>query len=222
MVLGLQGPVGTMNEHMSGSDQEWGRKVGPGVTPGTTQRTAHDSTAHTPAGQREWEFTQLWTAAQPTVHNYVRAILGDRAAVDDVLQEVALAVYSALDTYDSSRPFVAWALGIARNKARDRQRSVMRQRHVIHDMATLEALAEVAEELDDELDRERDALADCLDAVEGRASELLRRHYFLQQEPKDIAEDMGLQAGHVRVLLNRIRATLRACIERRIVKAPQL
>jgi hypothetical protein len=57
----------------------------------------------------------LWTQAQPTVSAYVHALVGDRAARDEVLQQVALAILEHFGSYDSERPFLPWAMTIARN-----------------------------------------------------------------------------------------------------------
>ena len=164
----------------------------------------------------EWRFTQLWTAAHPTVAGFVRGMVPDRAAVDDILQEVAVALFAQFATYDQARPFVAWALGIAKHKIQDRWRTLARSKHVVQDTAVLEAMAEISAEMDDEFETRRAALQECLSQVQGRASDLLRLHYHEGLEPRRIAEQLGLEAGHVRVLLNRVRGVLRDCIERRI------
>ncbi len=164
----------------------------------------------------EWRFTQLWTAAHPTVAGFVRGLVPDRTAVDDILQEVAVAVFAQFASYDQSRPFVAWALGIAKHKVQDRWRTLARSKQVVQDSAVLEAMAEISAEMDDEFETRRAALQECLSQVQGRASDLLRLHYHEGLEPRLIAEQLGLQAGHVRVLLNRVRGVLRDCIERRI------
>jgi len=165
---------------------------------------------------QEWRFTQLWTAAHPTVAGFVRGMVPDRAAVDDILQEVAVALFAQFTTYDQTRPFVAWALGIAKHKVQDRWRTLARAKHVVQDTAVLEAMAEISAEMDDEFETRRAALQECLSHVQGRASDLLRLHYHEGLEPRHIAEQLGLEAGHVRVLLNRVRGVLRDCIERRI------
>ena len=169
-----------------------------------------------PDPSQQLRFTSLWTAAHPTVAGFVRGMVPDRAAVDDILQEVALALYHGMATYDPSRPFVAWALGIAKHKVQDRWRTLARSKQVIRDVGVLEAMAAVSAEMDDELDGRRRALQECLGQVQGRAYDLLRLHYQEGHEPREIARVLGLQAGHVRVLLNRVRAALRQCIERRL------
>lgn len=188
---------------------------GPKSTPPVT--FAHDGRIiPVPPDSQEWRFTQLWTAAHPTVAGFVRSLVPDRVAVDDIVQEVAVALFAQFSAYDPSRPFVAWALGIAKHKIQDRWRTLARSKTVTQDSAVLEAMAEISAEMDDEFDSRRAALQECLGQVQGRASDLLRLHYHDGLEPRHIAEQLGLQAGHVRVLLNRVRGVLRDCIERRI------
>ena len=45
---------------------------------------------------------------------------------------------------------------------------------------------------------------------------LVRLRYHEDREPADVAKELGLEPGHVRVLLNRVREALRTCIERRL------
>jgi RNA polymerase sigma-70 factor (ECF subfamily) len=161
-------------------------------------------------------FTMLWAQAHPVVAGFVGGMVSDKSAVDDILQEVALALFSSFASYDPARPFVAWALGVARHKVHDRFRANARSRQVIHDPELLEALAEVSEQMGDELEERRAALQECLRQVEGRPWDLLQLHYVQDLEPASIAERLGLKAGHVRVLLHRVRGSLRQCIERRL------
>jgi RNA polymerase sigma-70 factor (ECF subfamily) len=164
----------------------------------------------------ELRFSQLWIQAHPAVSAYVYSCIPDRAAAEDVLQEAALALLKGFERYDHSRPFVAWAMGVTKNKIQDRWRSLARERPMIRDPELVERLAEVSAEMSDAFDEQRVALQHCLRGVEGRSWELLKLHYHEGHQPKDIAERLGLKSGHVRVLLNRIRAALRACIEKRL------
>ena len=66
--------------------------------------------------ERIRQATRCWTLAQPVVSAFVASVVCDFRDRDDVLQETALAVFDAFDKYDTSRPFNAWALGIARNQ----------------------------------------------------------------------------------------------------------
>lgn len=167
-----------------------------------------------PAG--EFAFTRLWMQAQGTVAGFIAAAVPDRHACEDLVQEVALACFRRFAHYDPQRPFVAWALGVARHKVWSRWRTLSRTPALVRDEQLLADLAEVSAGLEEECDRRATALRTCLRQVDGRAWELLRRQYHDEQTPARIADDLGLRQGHVRVLLSRIRAALRACIERQV------
>ena len=67
----------------------------------------------------QFRFTQLWMQAQPVVVSVLTAQLRDRTAVEDVMQEVALAAFQALPGFDERRSFTGWVVGIAQHKAVD-------------------------------------------------------------------------------------------------------
>lgn len=169
--------------------------------------------------QRAWQFAQLWTQAHPTVALYVHGLIRDRADAEDIIQDVSVALLKAFADYDPARPFVAWALGVAKHKIHDRWRARERGRCLTQDPELLEAFAAVSREIEAETDERLAALRACLHGVGGRAWELLRLHYHQGHKPQAIAEMMGLKPGHVSVLLNRVREALRQCIRRRLVDA---
>lgn len=181
-----------------------------------THALGPESSATAMRDDEQERFTRLWTQAQPAVAGYIAATAVDPHVADDVLQEVALALYTSFASYDPQRPFVAWALGVARHKVHDRFRAHARSRQHLADPELLAALAEVSEEMADELGERRRALRECLRQVEGRPWDLLRLHYVDGVEAAAIAERLGLKQGHVRVLLHRVRTSLRQCIERRL------
>lgn len=163
-------------------------------------------------------FDQLWRDSQAAVRGLLAALVRDPTSVDDLLQEVAMVTWRRLPDYDSSRPFTAWAIGVARTCAMAWRRTHA-TRLRIQAEAAIEALAAAAERLAPELGAREVALERCLQDVPGRGREILRLRYAEDCEPGEIALRMRLQAGHVRVLLNRLREGLRSCIERRLAMA---
>ncbi len=59
------------------------------------------------------QFAALWTAAQATVSAFIRTLIPDLHQADEVIQRVAVALVRKFDRYDPTRPFVAWAIGVA-------------------------------------------------------------------------------------------------------------
>jgi len=62
------------------------------------------------------QFTRRWTEAQPIVAGYINAVVADFQEAEDLLQNVAVILLRKFPEYDGQRPFVAWAIGIAKRE----------------------------------------------------------------------------------------------------------
>ena len=157
----------------------------------------------------------LWTQAQPAVSAFVFALVGDRAVRDEVLQDVALAILEGFYGYDASRPFLPWALGIARNEVANARRRRGRFPTQLSDAAERALVDAVAEVSDDERAR-LSHLAECLRKLDGRPREICDLRYRAALSPARIASALGIQPNTVSKALQRVRDDLRACIEDRL------
>src|ERR1043165_702955 len=166
--------------------------------------------------EAQLRFTRLWLPAQPVVVSVLAARGGDRAAGEDLVQEVALAGFQQLARYDGSRSFTAWVLGIAQHKAVDWLRRNGPRRLVIRDEQALATLMQVGAELERELSDRELALHGCLEVLQGRAREVVRHHYIDERPVNDIATAMNLSVANIKVMLYRVREALRACVEKRL------
>jgi RNA polymerase sigma-70 factor (ECF subfamily) len=160
----------------------------------------------------------LWTQAQPAVSAFVHSLVGDAATRDEVLQEVAVAILESFDRYDPARPFLPWALGIARNEVASMRRRRGRMPALLSEAAEAALAAAVAEISEDE--RRRLAhLDDCLARVTGRPREVCDLRYRGGASVARIASLLGMQPNTVAKTLQRVREQLRACIEERAAAA---
>lgn len=150
----------------------------------------------------------------PVVSAFVTSTVRDFSARDDVLQEIAIAVIESFPRYDSSRPFVGWALGIARNQVGLYLRRQRRDR-LVFDEDVLVSVATAFEDVTSDESHRLDVLSDCLRNLEGRAKELCTLRYQDDLKPAAIAERIGMSANSVAKALQRIRDQLRECIERK-------
>ncbi|MDX1674570.1 MAG: sigma-70 family RNA polymerase sigma factor [Longimicrobiales bacterium] len=72
-------------------------------------------------GRREF-FEPLVRAYEPEAHRIALAIMGDRDAASDAVQEAFIKAYRALDRFELGRSFRPWFLQILRNQCRDMHR----------------------------------------------------------------------------------------------------
>lgn len=158
--------------------------------------------------------TRQWTTVQPVISAFLASVIRDFRDRDDVLQEVAIAVLESYSSYDPQRPFVAWALGIARNQAGTFLKQRRRNRLVLD----AEAIANVAtafEQLPASQIQQLDHLRDCLKGLDGRAKQICILRYEDDLKPAAIANLIDMTANSVSKTLQRIREQLRECVERK-------
>jgi RNA polymerase sigma-70 factor (ECF subfamily) len=169
-----------------------------------------------PTGMNSQEqFLRLWTEAQPILAGYLCAVVPDFHEAEDLLQEVAVILLRKFPEYDPQRPFVGWAIGIAKREILMARRSHARNR-LFYQADLLERLGDACEELAPELEDRSRALRECMRTLQSRAGELLRLRYEESLKPNAIAARAGMAVIAVRVTLSRTRAALRDCIERKL------
>lgn len=167
-------------------------------------------------------FTAVVEAYQARVRGYLARWIRDPATVDDLAQEVFLAAYRNLRDFDGAAPIGAWLAGIARNQALNHLRGERRRR--ARDGNAVEAALQEwhLRELEADGDRlawrlgEVEALRGCLDALDPEQRELVEGHYMQGRSCVELARERERDPDGMRMVLLRIRQTLRACLERRL------
>jgi RNA polymerase sigma-70 factor (ECF subfamily) len=156
-----------------------------------------------------------WLCALPAVQTYVAAFVVNPADVDDILQSVAMTVVDKFGEYDSSRPFVNWAIGIARNLVLDRRRLYARSRLIFSEQA-MKVVEQAAIEVGCEYDQRAVALRQCLSEISEESQQLIRMRYEQNVSVQVIADQLGRRANTVSMSLTRIRRALRDCVQGRL------
>lgn len=163
--------------------------------------------------ERRKHLTLLWMQAQPVVGAYIASAVRDRQHGEDLLQETALVVAESFDAYDPARPFLPWAMGIARNKMLHYYRRHGSDRLVFDD----ELLAEIGSRFEargDVMKEQRSALERCIGRLGERAQSALQMRYIDDMGYEQIAEAVGRSVAGVANLLYRARKALADCVKR--------
>lgn len=160
----------------------------------------------------------LWEQARPALFAYLTASVYDFHRAEDLLQEVAVAVAGQFHSYDSQRPFLAWSMGIARNRMLLYLREQARDRRHFSE-AALVALQEAAQQMPrDQAGDKRDALRRCLGKIAGRRRRVLEMRYGGNLSIADIAEQLSVTGNAVKIMLHRVRTSLEECIRRQLAQ----
>jgi RNA polymerase sigma-70 factor (ECF subfamily) len=72
-------------------------------------------------------YRTLLNTISPLIKSYLRTRLFSRNHIDDIAQEILLAIHAVRHTYNPEQPFRNWMYGISRHKAIDYMRKAGRQ-----------------------------------------------------------------------------------------------
>ena len=130
---------------------------------------------------------------QRNLHTFLLTLLPHEDDVDDLLQQVCLALWQKKDSYAPDRPFLPWAYAFARNHALKylQQQSRDRQVTVFHG-GLLERLAVAREAFDASADTRRQALAACLKQLRPEQRQLLEDRFAGTQTLTVVIRGMAL------------------------------
>jgi RNA polymerase sigma-70 factor (ECF subfamily) len=158
-----------------------------------------------------------WLEAEPAVRAFVGAAVRGFADAEDVAQQVALTVARRFDEYDDSRPFVAWALWLAKSRISDHYRKQGRERLVFSD-TLLDQLADALVVRQPHITARQAALERCVEKLPEKSRRMLNLRYVEEAPVERVAAELKSTAGSVRVMLFRIRNLLAECIRGELAK----
>lgn len=181
-----------------------------------------DSGHNSPSTEQENDRGELavqWERARAPVFAQLLAGIGSFHDAEDVLQEVAVSIAKNYGVYDPQRPFVAWALGIARNHMLMYFRKHQREKLVFneHLMSVIGRHLETI--ADDATDHRRQALHKCLHQLDPPRRKLVEMRYSSGLSVVEIAENLDKSVAAIKGSLHRVRKILERCIEIRTNQA---
>jgi RNA polymerase sigma-70 factor (ECF subfamily) len=165
---------------------------------------------------RMTEFVERLTQAQSALYGAIYTLLAGNAEVADVLQETNRVLWRKASTYDPTRPFLPWALTVARFEVLAHWKRQSRDRLVFDDVL----LAQIAGEYERQSahDGALQALERCLQKLPAAQRELVDERYLRGESVNDIAARQGRAANAVSALLYRIRSLLADCVDRTLTQ----
>lgn len=162
---------------------------------------------------QEGSFVGLYAQYQGQLFRYVAAIVPHLQDAEDVLGEVAVALWEHFGEFEQGTSFLAWARRIAYLRALEYYRD--RNRRLAMPQRVLEKLSFEIETRESAADRRLVYLAECKKELPPIDRELLDQRYTDNVPVQDLALRAGRSENSISKALGRIRRGLMACIERK-------
>jgi RNA polymerase sigma-70 factor (ECF subfamily) len=162
---------------------------------------------------RPLDVAALVEAHHAAIWRYLRYLGCDRALADDLTQETFLQVMQRPFEWRGDREAAAYLRLAARNLflVNVRRSKLIK---TVEDLDRADAAWDRAHA--DDSDARQAALRECLEAVQGKAREVLHLQYREKRSGDDIARLLKLSAQNVRVIVHRAKQALKDCIERKL------
>ena len=164
------------------------------------------------------DFLKLFLRHQGDLRAFLGSVVRDRAAADDLFQEISLVLWQNFGHYDPSRPFGAWARGVAVKKVLQRREKIRRLPLSFSPQA-IQAVVD-AYDRTEHLAPDSTHLRDCISKLPPRSQSLLALRYERSLKLGEIAREVGSTLDAVHKLLSRIRENLQECLQRRVQAEP--
>jgi len=166
---------------------------------------------------READFVSLFVKSEAAIRGYLATALPLPSDREDVFQEICLVLWSKFSTYDPSRPFTPWALGIATLKLKE----TWRKQRCGGTPVTPEMLDSLAGKFSHlatpaQVSAQERALRKCLEELPPSSQSIIKQRYFESQAVHAMANQLGINEMALYQTLSRLRRKLAACIHRKL------
>jgi RNA polymerase sigma-70 factor (ECF subfamily) len=159
-----------------------------------------------PAGASLDDIEAVYRRRYADFARFATAILGDREAARDAVQDGFARAVRFRDTFRGEGSLEAWVCRSVLNAARDRRATMRRSASEV--IPTDLVAGSVAEP-----DVRGDLIAHALGALSERQRLALFLHYYVDLDYRSIGEALGIRVGTVGATLNAARTSLRSLLK---------
>ncbi len=162
------------------------------------------------AGHSVQAFEALVSSYRRRVFGIAYAIVGSRAAAEDVAQEVFVKLWKSLDRYDGRAQLSTWIYAITRNAAI----SALRKQRPVGSLSDAAVLAEAEARTAVEAEPRADdaALWRAVEALPPAQRQAVILYYQDERPVEEVAAMLGTPVNTVKTHLHRARARLAAAL----------
>ncbi len=158
-------------------------------------------------------YTQLLTSLQSILQEYLYKRIFDPSSVDDVLQNILIAVDKAKATYTPSKPFYPWLYAIAQYKVID---YIRQQERKIAKETEFEPISETfcAPETNKETEEAFELIHLALEKLPEKKRNIVTLLKIEGYSIEEVAEKTGISIANVKVTAHRAYKDMRLTIEK--------
>jgi RNA polymerase sigma-70 factor (ECF subfamily) len=157
------------------------------------------------------EFIQLLTSNQSRIYAYILSLVFDPDQANDVLQQTNAVLWKKSEEFELGTNFIAWSFRIGHFQVLAHRKKIQRDRLIFDDDLVGE-LAKVTTGFDETFEMRQRLMRNCLENLNDRQRDLIRRRYSIGANVAKIATDVGSSVNAIKQVLFRARRNLIECV----------
>jgi RNA polymerase sigma-70 factor (ECF subfamily) len=148
---------------------------------------------------------------------YLRSALGNVPEVDDLFQDTMVVAWKRLDDFDQTRPFGPWLRGIAKRLLQAHYRKQVLRPSTPLTLDRIEArINQLSGRSGDTWQEKLEVLQGCVKGLPEVYQTVVVWRYLQGQAIKQLSDSLGLSTAAVKKRLQRARAWVLECMERKL------
>jgi RNA polymerase sigma-70 factor (ECF subfamily) len=160
-------------------------------------------------------FSRLLVANQRRLYGFILTLVHDRAAAEDILQDVSSLLWQKFDKFEPGTDFAAWGMAVSRLTILNWRRKQKKVPLPLDDQQ-FALLADEAVAVSCQHEARQAALHECLQNVDASGRELLASRFEMSRSVTSIADQLGRSRVAIYKRLNRIQSLLLDCINEKL------
>jgi len=149
------------------------------------------------------EFEAIYQTYYKKVFNYIKKKISNIQDAEELTHEIFIKLYRLRASYDANKSAIStWIFVATNNRLKNYYRD--RKEQVTFDEITYNAISEeFSPEVCYMLEAQRKELMECLKKLSDRERTIIIRKYYMGERSNQIAIEMGLTPGNVRIIQKR-------------------
>ncbi len=172
----------------------------------------HGNCSQTDVPMNTPEFIQLLTTSQSRLYGYILSLVFDPDQADDVLQQTNTILWQKAQEFEIGTNFIAWSFRIAYFQVLAHRKKQQREKLVFDD-GMLNGISLASAKCTETFEERQRLLRECLEKLDNRQREFVRRRYRVGSSLKKIASETNSSLSNVKQILFRARAALSQCVQ---------
>jgi RNA polymerase sigma-70 factor (ECF subfamily) len=156
-------------------------------------------------------FFRFFMGCQNHLYAFILVTLHNEEDAEDILQDTVVALWEQFDEFEPGRSFLAWAMGIARNKVLVFLRQTRRTRTRLS-QKTYEQILQHTTLIADKMSERIKAVRECTEKLTDPDRKIVVMRYEENIQIKKIAERMGRSPNGMYRTMARIHHLLENCV----------